>query len=329
MIYNYLYLLQLKIPTMKKAKAIILGITISIGIHSYAQVSEPYGSLLFEDTLSLDPIHEWITIPSQESNIWQVGRSNKGILSESNMQDAVLITDTLESYPASIDNYFLISIPENENSLSWPEGILSFHHKYQTDSLNDGCIIEISYDYGQSWKNILYDDVHINNHFTGLYSDADTIVGGIPAFSGSTSTWIYTEFHWRWMALLKSSISEQTGQPILRFRFVSDDNNSGKDGWAINRIVFRGYDISGTVEERFNNIANIYPNPVSDLLNIEIPIQLDDLDFNLYTPEGRLQISEVINKSQVLDLSHLSKGLYFYTLSDKGLILDSGKLVKR
>jgi hypothetical protein len=92
MIYNYLYLLQLKIPTMKKAKAIILGITISIGIHSYAQVSEPYGSLLFEDTLSLDPIHEWITIPSQESNIWQVGRSNKGILSESNMQDAVLIT---------------------------------------------------------------------------------------------------------------------------------------------------------------------------------------------------------------------------------------------
>ena len=314
---------------MKKANAIVLGIIISIGAQSYAQVSEPYGSLLTEDTLTLDPKHDWITIPSQETNIWQVGRSNKGFLSESFMQEAILITDTLDSYPESIDNYFLISIPEYENSWSWPEGILSFYHKYQTDSLYDGCIIEISYDYGLSWENILYDDIHIDNHFTGLYSDTDTIVGGIPAFSGSSSEWIYTEFHWRWMALLKSSNFEQTSRPVLRFRFVSDDNNSGKDGWVINRIVFRGYDISGTVEERINNIANVYPNPVSDLLNIEIPIHLDYLDFNLYTPDGRIQINEVINRSQVIDLSHLSIGLYFYTLSDEGLILDSGKLIKR
>jgi len=314
---------------MKTLKTIVLGIIISIGIQSYAQVSEPYGSLLFEDTLTLEPIHDWITIPSQETNIWHVGRSDKGFLTGSNMQDAVLITDTLDSYPESIDDYFLISIPEEDNFWSWPEGILSFYHRYQTDSLYDGCIIEISYDYGLSWENILYDDIHIDNHFTGLYSDTDTIIGGIPAFSGSTGEWIYTEFHWRWMALLKSSNSEQTSRPVLRFRFVSDDNSTGKDGWVINRIVFRGYDISGTVEERINNIAKVYPNPVSDLLNIEIPLQFDNINFNLYTPDGRIQIKEVIYRSRVIDLSHLSTGLYFYTLMDRGLVLDSGKLVKR
>lgn len=314
---------------MKKVKAIVLGITISIGVQCYAQVSEPYGSLIFEDSLTLDPMYDWITIPSEETNIWQVGKSNKDFLSESNMQHIVIITDTLNSYPESLDDYFLISIPEYDNSRSWPEGILSFYHKYQTDSLYDGGIIEISYDYGFSWKNILYDVIHIDNHFTGLYSDIDTIVGGIPAFSGSTSEWIYTEFHWRWMALVKSSYSEPTSYPVLRFRFVSDDNNSGKDGWAINRIVFRAYDISGSVEERINSIANVYPNPVSDLLNIEIPIHLDDLDFMLYSQDGRIQINEVISRSQVLDLSQLSIGLHFYTLSDNGMILDSGKLVKR
>ncbi len=313
---------------MKPQQIFLVGYILSISLFSHSQVSEPYGSLLFEDTLTLDPMYDWISIPSEETNIWQVGRTNKDFLFESNLQYAVIVTDTLNSYPVSLDDYFLISIPENENSWSWPEGILSFYHKYQTDSLYDGCIIEISYDYGLSWNNILDDDIHIDNHFTGLYSDTDTIIGGIPAFSGSTSEWIYTEFHWRWMALTKSSNSEQTGYPVLRFRFVSDDVDSGKDGWVINRIVFRGYDISGTVDERINSIANVYPNPFNETLKVEISKEIDDLVFTLYRISGKIVIRKAIVIDQEFNLSDLSFGIYYYSIRSGDIILQTGKIIK-
>lgn len=48
-----------------------------------AQVSGPMGDLLFQDTLTFDPLHEWISIPSPEENFWQVGEAQKYYLDSS------------------------------------------------------------------------------------------------------------------------------------------------------------------------------------------------------------------------------------------------------
>ena len=109
-----------------------------------AQNAEPSGELLFEDTISFDPLNEWITIPSPDANIWQIGYAQKSFLDYSLSSNAVMITDTINSYPTLVDNYFLLSIPSTDNFFTWPEGILSFYHKFQTDSLLDGGFIEIS-----------------------------------------------------------------------------------------------------------------------------------------------------------------------------------------
>ncbi|MGL1887425.1 MAG: family 43 glycosylhydrolase [Reichenbachiella sp.] len=70
------------------------------------------------------------------------------------------------------------------------------------------------------------------------------------------------------------------------------------------------------IVERETVDVMIYPNPVSDVLNV----QLGNLDpsgvFNIYNTSGQLMIHEkIINASQELDVSHLTKGLYFLELN--------------
>ena len=149
----------------------------------FSQISTPNGELRFEDTLSLDPLHGWFSVPSPTENIWQVGMVNKSFFNETLSGKPAFVTDTINTYPKNIDNHFLLSIPAEDSS--WYEGILSFYHKFNTDTLADGGLIEVSYDQGQTWKNILDDKNHISKNFIGLYTENDTIIGNNQAFSGT------------------------------------------------------------------------------------------------------------------------------------------------
>lgn len=313
---------------MKGEKAISLLITVAICSLSYTQISEPKGDLLFEDTIILDPLSEWINIPSPSENIWQVGSPNKVFLDSSLSGKAVLMTDTINSYPAMTDDYFLILIDHPDDSYSWPEGILSFYHRFQTDSLLDGGFIEISYDEGASWKNIIDDHTNIYRAFTGLYSATDTIDSGIPAFTGSTDGWKYTEFHWIWIGLTKSATYELEGRPILKFRFVSDGVDTGKDGWLIDQIVFRGYDFSGAVSDQPSSTVDVYPNPFADFLNINISKGVGKSTFRLYGSDGKILIQREISEGDTIDTYALSTGIYYYAIYKDNYPIDTGKLIK-
>jgi len=187
---------------MKRISLLLLITIIDVRIIS-CQITGAEGDLLFEDTLTLRPLYPWITIPSSEENIWQVGKLYKDFLDSTLSGKHGIVTDTLNSYPVNIDDYFDIVLPVMDSA--WGEGILSFYHRYQTDSLYDGGFIEVSYDYGISWNNIIFDASHINENFIGLYNQSDTISGGIPAFTGTNYEWSYVELYWWWIALLKKN----------------------------------------------------------------------------------------------------------------------------
>lgn len=314
---------------MKHYIAIGVGFYISFCGICICQVSEPHGELLFEDTITLMPKHEYITIPSPVENVWQIGKANKNYLDSSLSGQSVIITDTINSYPPSVDDHFLLSIPKYEHYAYWPEAILSFYHRYHTDSLLDGGIIEISYDNGESWENVLYDDGNVFNNFIGLYKASDTIDGGIPAFSGSSNDWIYTELHWVWLALVKKSKGETESRPILKFRFVSDSVDNKKDGWLIDQIVFRGYDVSGAVHPYYNKVVKVYPNPFSDFLYIDVQGMIGRGLLKLYSIDGKLQLQTDITNSARIDVTSMSKGIYFFTLFQDNQLVASGKLFKK
>jgi len=140
---------------MKRISLLLLITIIDVRIIS-CQITGAEGDLLFEDTLTLRPLYPWITIPSSEENIWQVGKLYKDFLDSTLSGKHGIVTDTLNSYPVNIDDYFDIVLPVMDSA--WGEGILSFYHKYQTDSLFDGGFIEVSYDYGMNWNNLIFDD---------------------------------------------------------------------------------------------------------------------------------------------------------------------------
>ena len=63
----------------------------------------------------------------------------------------------------------------------------------------------------------------------------------------------------------------------------------------------------------------VYPNPVSETLNIEIQ-SFNDLRFHLFDIYGRqVEVSPNINSSRTtIDMSQLASGVYFLSIEKEG-----------
>jgi hypothetical protein len=201
-------------------RVIITWLLSLIIINSNSQTIDAYGNLDYEDTIDFSSTNEWITINNPNTNCWEIGKPNKQFFNAAHHGDKVIITDSVNFYPDNCNDYFYMTIPWLENY--WGEGILSFFHKFDTDTLEDGGVIEVSYDNGDSWINYLDDDHYVTNHFVGMYED--TIRGGDYGFSGKSDGWQYVELYWYWIGLTKTT--SDYDNTIIRFRFVSDANNT-------------------------------------------------------------------------------------------------------
>jgi hypothetical protein len=290
---------------------------------TFGQTNEPYGNLIFHDTLKFTPLHSWININNPEENIWEVGKPSKDFFSSAHQGERVILTDSIDYYSINCNDFFYITIPWTENY--WGEGILSFYHKFDTDTLKDGGVIEISYDDGTTWLNILDDDNHISINFIGLYEG--TIWNGNYGFSGKSNGWQYVELYWYWCAVTKS-ISEELDYPIIRFSFISDDTDNPREGWMIDDIVFRGYDIGGTIENNESEKTVIFPNPSNDYIIINLNnLNAVDLFIEFYNPTGTLVMQKRIT-SNSLSIKDLKKGVYIYRIIENHKIINRGKLIK-
>lgn len=279
------------------------------------QITQTQAKLNFSDTLCFAPLHEWITIDND--NLWEIGLPSKTKFDSAYSGQIALITDSLNYYPNNCNHTFLIKIPYPD--YHWGEGILSFYHRFNTDTLVDRGLIEVSYDNGNSWINLLDDHQCIATSFIGMY--ADTINGSKYGFSGNSNGWQYVEIYWWMDALTGKSASVNNYFRMLRFRFVSDNNNTNKEGWMIDDIVFRGYDISGAIEEKSEEYLKVYPIPAKDVINFQIPNE-DYFNFNLilYNMSGAYLRKYNLSNRQI-DISDLHSGSYIYEIiSDKKLI---------
>lgn len=288
-----------------------------------AQITPALGDLLITDTLELSPLHSWIEIPNPSNNIWQVGTPQKSFFNASYQNETPIITDTINPYPNSVNQYFQITIPLFDHF--WGEVNLSFYHKFDTDTLLDGGIIEISYDSGISWTNIKYDTLLILYNYINI--PQDTIIGGEYGYSGRSNGWQYTELYWQWLILVKERYP--IVNPIIRFRFVSDNIQTNKEGWMIDHIVFRGYEATGNVKDKTKNNIKIFPNPTVDNINIFSTTSfLHDAIFILYDMNSKELISTTVSENQNIQISHLKSGIYFYKLIYDNEI-QTGKIIKK
>jgi hypothetical protein len=296
-----------------------------LAIPGFNQVNTPHGDLMFADTLEFDPTHSWISISDPESCIWEIGQPDKNYFDQPLSGNKAMLTDSSTYYGSNLNDVFMITIAWEEHYIA--EGILSFFHKYDTDYKTDGGIVEISYDEGESWINLHEEGESYDRNFIGL--SEDTIQGGEYAFSGKSDGWQYVELQWVWMVLTKKDLLDIGEEVFVRFRFVSDDIDTQKEGWMIDDIVFRGYSASGDIEGHALSRVLVYPNPASDLINFKFTENDGQNHYiHIYSSLGQEFKSLHIEKNQ-LDITDMSNGIYFYEIRNEKEVVARGKFLKQ
>ena len=103
----------------------------------------------------------WFEIEDDTNNIWEIGVPVKDFFDAPYGEFTNALVTKLEGYyPDNNISSFNITIDVSD----YPPGVfcwfilsIAMTHKYDTDSLLDGCYIEISYDKGENWVNIIND----------------------------------------------------------------------------------------------------------------------------------------------------------------------------
>ena len=79
-----------------------------------------------------------------------------------------------------------------------------------------------------------------------------------------------------------------------------------------------------------NNEYKVYPNPVTGLLNINVPQHKDMAVLSITDITGRQLLSQSLSFSKdAVDLSGFMSGVYLYRILEDGLVVQQGKLLKQ
>lgn len=324
--FGNLFKLIISYQTIMKVLATTSLFLLLIGSVYGQEIIVPWGHLIFKDTLALSPLNSWITIPGS-NKVWEIGIPDKLGMNDSSDGLPAIVTGLHPNYPLNSGDYFTLEIPYR---YIWGEGILSFWHKYDTDSLKDGGLIELSQDGGNTWANLVNSRVGLRNIYNGLYSTKDTINGGIPAFTGKSGSWKKVELYWWWMALTHAKSAGSSNGFVLRFKFISGPDSTPKGGWEISHFEFSGYDISGGMNDISNRDILVSPNPANDKIKLSITDFSRNLIFRLFNQSG-IQLLDIPIKmnSQDINIKDLRNGSYIYTICQDKSIIKSGQIIKQ
>ena len=288
-----------------KTKLTLLFIIITSAVH--AQFSIPAGAGINGICFN----HEFDgNILIDTNQVWHIAKPEKDILFLKGTDSTIcgntaIITDTNKNYSKNLNSYFQIAV-----HWTYPlEFGLHIFHKYDFQKNRDGGIIEVSYDDGVNWNNIINDTVVVDSsqkgNLTGLYTKNDTVfsLNNQPAFTGTQSDLSEIVIPFRLQNLNPDKLF---GKAIIRFRIVTDSIDSNNEGWMIIRIIVDGW-LQDAIKEINSNLdIDIFIDSANELYvsikNEEIK-QLDIISIN-----GKLMDNNTNSNS--INVSDLPKGIY-------------------
>ncbi|MEA1898016.1 MAG: T9SS type A sorting domain-containing protein, partial [Bacteroidota bacterium] len=277
-----------------------------------------------------DTINPWVIDESNPDNIWQIGESHKTILGPAGTPPNAIMTDTINPYPINNHSTFqyLITKPENmqDNCISLIR--LIFYYKIDTDTLKDGGYIDISFDMGTTWVNIIDDTISTRVSVLGqFYGSSDTLIGNRKGFSGNrTNEWISSGVEWQ----DENNEHARTNDSILvRFNFVSDEIDTGKEGWIIDYIYLEVVDLCDVgIDDLFiNNEILLYPNPVDGISVLVLPDDTNIYHVQIFDIRGQEILNCISNESFEIYRSDFNPGIYIYKISSSQAQTYTGKFI--
>ena len=253
---------------------------------------------------------------ANHDNVWQIGIPSKIIFDSAYSKPFAIVTDTSKLYPLNNHSSFEIDI-KTDSSFCWGTGYLSFEHKFNTDSLKDGGYVEISYDSGKTWQNIILDKVsEMGFGKYNFYSTSDTIIGNIPAFTGNSNGWKISGISWIWVEGKKKGEYPYFNLIKIRFNFKSSANSIPKEGWMIDNISFDVNECSFGIKEINGSLPQykIFPNPFKDYLIIEFDNNYNSQPYKIeiFDMQGRIILNRnnVVTDKIYLYKNDFTKGTY-------------------
>ncbi len=298
-----------------RAFPILLLFFLSLGFSGFSQSYQAYTN--FETNIALVRIDT-----SLPSNLWQIGIPHKTNFDSAYSLPKAIVTDTVNPYEVNSFSSFYISI-KDPNWFWGSPSRLAFYHKFNTDTLTDGGYIDVSYDGGLSWLNIIYDSTMFNCTWTpgfgywseSFYGENDTLINGISGFSGNSNGWYYSTFEWMYCLGVDNNFPDSM---MIRFNFISDSFQSNKDGWMIDNISlysdYCGFISNNTSDD---NSVTIFPNPAKNEVRI---IDIDNRkirEISIYNQLGK-QIKNLLENQNTINISDLPFGLYIVEVVGEG-----------
>lgn len=127
------------------------------------------------------------------------------------------------------------------------------------------------------------------------------------------------------LALYTSSTETTTGNSAWE-KNASGDWSSYPDSWGMSTnhyVISKACRYTGIIDQvAMAEDMRLYPNPASDILNIEMPTSmLEDPFIEIFDSQGRCHVNydlNIENNLLILNLNKFENGLYFIRISDKG-----------
>lgn len=295
--------------------------------------------VVISDTVTFDSLMPSYIIldTTQANNVWQVGAPSKLNFNSAWSAPNALMTDTLLPFlPGNTSSFTIQLFSDTTSWMCIGEGWISFRHAYDFDSLLAGGYIEIRYhDFFQGiwtpWVNVAQDSLPMFAYLNQLPIPKDTILGGIPAYTGKSYGWKNAEYYWFWMALVKWGVFMNHLE--LRFTATSDSSASATEGWMIDDLSIILTECAGSVDDvetgRF--ISRAVPNPGSGDIRIELNTSVTEpLQLHIFNSDGRVMERQEIGQGEevVIRCSAYPSGHYLYRLVSASGMVSEGKFIK-
>jgi hypothetical protein len=306
----------------------LLMLVFMMSFSSYSQT--PLNGQIYDgvwlDFTNQDNLEYLLIDSTNTDNIWHIGIPYKNMFIES----PSLFTETNLYYGPNIHSWFQIKMNDYQNggpTYMYLNAILD------TEEGKDGMYVEVSYDGGMSFVNIVHDTLpgYLQGSYTPwlsqvLYSETDTLYNGEPGFSGSQN--LYTEITWQDYCVHPESQNSQHTQlqdsMIVRFNFISDSISTQHEGVQINDFYMEVVLCFG-LDENGTNAFLLRKNPTSDYIQLEnIDHLYAKLDYEVLDLQGKQMMNGHFFSAELnqIDISTLEKGMYLLYIKsqDQGLV---------
>lgn len=276
---------------------------------------------------TINPIEDSTLFSVDSLGLWQYANSYKPEF-DSISAFRGWVTDSINSYGLGKKSWFEMRFSA-EFSCTW----VIFEHNFSSDSALDAGYVQFSCD-GENWQTLdanefntwIPEGVNYFN-YVGMPWDAHSFIHDtIPAFSGNSNGWEFSGFQLCWYyPRFQGTQSRDSGcdgfvdSVRVRFVFESDLIETETAGWMIRNIVIGQTALYGSLAETQYQPITIYPNPASDLIQIQLPsVNQKATETRIYDVMGKLMKS--LPFSRIQDVSFLPTGNYILVVeTEEGL----------